>query len=55
MSIARWNPKEAGDKPPVPARDLHPSKVANPDYLHRVKAGEPLVEYNAKKHLGTLI
>jgi N-ethylmaleimide reductase len=29
--------------------------IANPDYLHRVKAGEPLVEYNAKKHLGTLI
>ncbi|GGE13841.1 alkene reductase [Marinithermofilum abyssi] len=29
--------------------------IANPDYLHRVKNGEDLVEYDAKKHLRTLV
>jgi N-ethylmaleimide reductase len=29
--------------------------IANPDFLHRVKNGQSLVEYDAKKHLLTLI
>jgi 2,4-dienoyl-CoA reductase-like NADH-dependent reductase (Old Yellow Enzyme family) len=29
--------------------------IANPDFLHRVKNGKNLVEYDAKKHLLTLV
>jgi 2,4-dienoyl-CoA reductase-like NADH-dependent reductase (Old Yellow Enzyme family) len=29
--------------------------IANPDFLHRVKSGKDLVEYDAKKHLLTLV
>jgi len=29
--------------------------IANPDFLHRVQAGEELVEYDAKEHLTTLV
>jgi N-ethylmaleimide reductase len=29
--------------------------IANPDFLHRIKKGEELVEYDVNKHLGTLV
>jgi len=29
--------------------------ISNPDYLQRIKSGDSLVEYDAKKHLPELI
>ncbi|BCC07143.1 hypothetical protein BCM0060_3406 [Bacillus cereus] len=29
--------------------------IANPDFVHRIKSAESLVEYDAKEHLATLI
>ena len=29
--------------------------IANPDFLHRIKNGEELIEYDVNKHLGTLV
>ena len=29
--------------------------LSNPDFIHRVKNGEPLEEYDAKQHLGVLV
>jgi N-ethylmaleimide reductase len=29
--------------------------IANPDFLHRIKNGEELIEYDVNQHLGTLV
>lgn len=29
--------------------------IANPDFLHRIKNGEELIEYVVDKHLGKII
>ena len=29
--------------------------IANPDFLHRIKNGEELIEYDVNKHLSTLV
>lgn len=29
--------------------------IANPDFLHRIKNGKELIEYDVNKHLGTLV
>ena len=29
--------------------------IANPDFLHRIKNGDELIEYDGSKHLATLV
>ena len=58
VGVGNLNPKEAEEALQEGAIDVAAfgrPLIANPDFVHRVKCGESLEEYDAKQHLATLI
>ncbi|WP_410983300.1 alkene reductase [Bacillus cereus] len=58
VGVGNLNPKEAEEALQEGAIDVAAfgrPLIANPDFVHRVKYGESLEEYDAKQHLATLV
>ncbi|MBC6975911.1 alkene reductase [Bacillus sp. Xin] len=58
VGVGNLNPKEAEEALQEGAIDVVAfgrPLIANPDFVHRVKLGESLEEYDAKQHLATLV
>ncbi|PGC33570.1 alkene reductase [Bacillus pseudomycoides] len=58
VGVGNLNPKEAEEalqEGTIDVAAFGRPLISNPDFVHRVKCGESLEEYDAKQHLATLI
>ncbi|WP_243523583.1 alkene reductase [Bacillus pseudomycoides] len=58
VGVGNLNPKEAEEalqEGTIDVASFGRPLISNPDFVHRVKRGESLEEYDAKQHLATLI